>query len=356
MEMNPVERMSALLGQEPIDRVPLSLFGMSCGLGWFCAKNVGDPIDSTYKEPEKSFQAQLETQEQYGYDWSLISGYGAYGTWEFGGEIKYPSSEFEHAPSSTRHPMASMEEIDKLKLPDVRKAGMLPYFMRFSELQEQAGLPITFPCGSPFTYAGNIPGVDMLCRWVIKEPELVHRLLRLTTDHILQVARHWVETFGPERLVAKEMLASEANTVISFKHFEKFALGYLHEVHEKVLAMGVKHLITHICGEQNRNLAHLAELPMGEPGIASFGHEVSLGKAIESFGDKCIIAGNMDPATLQEQPAEEIYALSGKCIREAKHAPRGYILAPGCDLSPVTPPENIHAMTKAIQDFGRYEA
>jgi len=355
-KMTAVERISSLLSGKPIDRVPLSLFDMSCGMGWFCARNVGYPIDSIFNDPEKSFWAQLWTQEQYGYDGSPVFGDASYGGWEFGGEIKYPETQKEQAPCVSRYPVESKEDIDRLELHDVRTAGMLPLAMQFSKMQEQFGVPITFPCGGPFTYAGNIVSMDRLCRWMIKEPALVHRLLRLCTDHILQVAQHWVDTFESERIVARDILSLEDNRIISPQQFEEFAFPYFKEVHEKVLGIGVKRFNTHICGEQNSNLPHLAQIPMGDPGIVSFGHEISLTTAIGYFGDKCVIAGNIDPVVIQTGTAQQVYELSKRCIEEAKYAPRGYILTAGCDVPPLTPPYNIYIMMKAINDFGWYNS
>jgi len=354
--MTSHDRVAALLNGQQIDRVPFSPFDMSCGTGWFCARNVGYPAASTYNDPEKSFWAQVWTKEQYGYDGGTTFSYAAYGCWEFGGEIKYPTTEREQAPSVTRHPIESEEEIDKLEAPDVKTAGMLPLAMQFSKLQQQSGTPITFPCGGPITCAGHIVEVSKLCRWMVKKPELVHRLARLATDHILQVAQYWVDTFGPEDIIARDILPIEANQIISPRQFEEFALPYLKEIHQKVLAMGVKHFITHICGEQNANLPYLAQVPMGDPGIVSFGHEVDLTTAIKYFGDKCVIAGNVNPTVIQTGTPQQVYELTKQCIEEAKHAPRGYILTAGCDVSPLTSPYNIYVMVKALNDFGWYHS
>jgi len=353
--MSAAERLNALLVGKTIDRVPFSPFDLSCGVGWFSARNVGYPIASVYNDPEKSFWAQVWTQEQYNYDGSPIFGYASYGGWEFGGEIKYPIDEWEQAPSVIRHPVESEEDIDNLELPDVKTAGMLPLAMQFSRMQEQFGLPIVFPCGSPFTCAGNVVDFSMLCLWIIKKPALVHQLLRLVTDHILQVARYWVDTFGPERVTARDILPFETNQIISPKQFEEFAFPYLKEVHEKVLGMGVKRFNTHICGEQNLNLPYLAQIPMGDGGIASFGHEVDLDTAIKYFGDKCIIAGNVEPVVIQMGTPQQVYELAKRCIEKGKYAPRGYILTAGCDIPPLVPPYNIYIMMKAVNDVGWYD-
>lgn len=353
--MTAAERMTALLAGKSIDRVSFSPFDLSCGVGWFSAKNVGFPIVSIYDDPEKSFWAQVWTQEQYNHEGGPIYSYASYGAWEFGGEIKYPTREAEQAPSIIRYPVESEEDIDSLKLPDVKTAGMLPLAMQFSRMQEQFGFSVVCPCGSPFTCAGNIVDLSLMLRWLIQKPSLLHRLLRLVTDHILQVAQYWVDTFDPERITARDILPMEANQIISPKQFEEFAFPYLKEVHEKVLGMGVKRFTTHVCGEQNLNLPRLAQIPMGDGGIASFGHEVELDTAIKYFGDKCIIAGNVEPWVIQMGTSQQVYELAKQCIKKGKYAPRGYILAAGCDIPPLAPPYNVYVMLKAVNDVGWYD-
>ena len=91
--MTPAERISMLLAGELIDRIPFCPFDVSCGATGFSTMNVGYSIASIYDDPEKNFWAQVWTQEQYGHDSSPIFGYGSYSCWEFGGEIRYPTTE-----------------------------------------------------------------------------------------------------------------------------------------------------------------------------------------------------------------------------------------------------------------------
>lgn len=344
------ERLDALLRGERIDRVPLFPFTLG-----FCAKNVGYPIASIYSDPEKSFWAQVWTQEMYGYDGYPQYGYASYGTWEFGGEIKLPSSEWEQAPSHSRFPVQSEEDIERLTLPNVKTAGMIPLAMEFSKMQEKLGLPITITVGGVFTIAGNICQVDKLCRWMIKKPEVAHRVLRLATDHILDIAQYWVKSFGGERVIVSIWEPLAANQIISPNQFEEFVLPYEKGLHEKVLATGVKHILCHICGNHNLNLPYWAQIPMGHPGIVSFGHEVDLTTAIKYFGDTCIIAGNIEPAVIQSGTPQKVYELCKQAIMKAKYAPRGYMLMAGCEVPPMAPPYNFYMMTKAINDFGWYD-
>lgn len=345
------ERVEALLrGQRP-DRVPLYPFAFG-----FCARNVGFPLSSMYNDPEKSFLAQLWTFEQYEFDGVPEFGYASYGGWEFGGKVKFPNSEWEQAPSHDSFAVQSEEDLENLTLPNVKKDGMLPRAMEFSKLQDKFGVPVSVVLGGNFTIAGNICPVEKLCRWMIKNPKLVHKLLRLTTDHIIEVVKYWVDTFGPEKVMPKIWEPLAANYVLSPRQFEEFALPYIRETSKKILAMGIKHIFYHICGEQNLNLPYWVKVPMGSPGIVSVGHQVDLATAIKYFGDTCIIAGNVEPAIIQNGEPEQIYQICKRCIEKAKYAPRGFMLMPGCEIPPMAPPYNVYMMTKAVNDFGWYKS
>ena len=348
--MNNKERIKALWEGRALDRVPLYPFILG-----FCARNVGYPIRSIYDEPGESFDAQTRTLEQYGFDWGPMYGYASYGAWEFGGEVKMPTGGYEQAPMHTVFPVQSEADVETLRLPDVKKAGSIPLAMEFSRLQESAAAPVTVILGGNFTIAGNICSVERLCRWVLKKPELADRMLRMATDHIVEVVKYWAHTFGGERVFPQLWEPSASNNIISPKQFERFVFPYLVESSRKMLDLGIKHILYHICGEQNKNLPLWAEVPMGDPGVCSFGHEVDIQTAINHVGNSCVIAGNISPSSLQNDSPAKVYELCKAAVETGRKAPRGFMLMPGCEIPPSTPPHNVYVMRKAIDDFGWYE-
>ena len=347
--MTKKERIEAILAGKPIDRVPLFPFLLG-----FCAKNLGHPISVIYNDPGKSFDAQMKTMEQYGFDWGPIYGYASYGTWEFGGEVEMPSGEYQQAPSHKMFPVKSEEDVEGLRLPDVRTAGCIPLAMEFSKLQAKFDIPVSVVLGGNFTIAGNICAAEKLCRWMLKKPEIAHKVLKLATDHILDIVGYWADTFGPERVIPQFWEPLASNLIISPKQFENFVLPYLIESSEKILALGVRHILYHICGEQNDNLEAWAKVPTGDSGLCSFGEEIDIVRAIEALGDKNIIIGNIDPRVILTGKPEEIYALCKEAIEKGKKAPRGFMLSSGCEVSPETPGYHVYVMQKALQDFGSY--
>jgi uroporphyrinogen decarboxylase len=126
------------------------------------------------------------------------------------------------------------------------------------------------------------------------------------------------------------------------------------ELYKEVRAMGVKHIYVHFCGDQNRNLPYWAQIDYGDPGILSFGHEVDLETAGKYF-PKDIIMGNIEPVVIQTGTPEKVYELTKNVIEKGKKCPGGFMLAPGCEMPPLAPEENVWAIMQAVSDFGWYE-
>jgi uroporphyrinogen decarboxylase len=347
-KMTSKERIQAILADEPVDRVPHFPFLLG-----FCAKNLGQPIATIYRNAEKSFDAQMKTFEQYGIDWGPIYGYASYGTWEFGGEVEMPSGIYQQAPAHKMFPVKSEADLDFLALPDVETAGCLPIAMEFSRLQEKQGTPISVVLGGNFTMAGNICAVEKLCRWMLKAPESAHKVLRLATDHIVDIVKYWTDTFGSENVIPQFWEPLAANLIISPRQFKQFVLPYMVETGERILAMGVRHILHHICADHNANLPYWTEVPMGEPGLCSFGEEIDIDKAIEFLGAKAVIIGNVDPSLLLIGHPDQIYERCCQAIEKGKKAPRGFMLSSGCEVSPETPGYHVYLMKKALDDCGR---
>jgi uroporphyrinogen decarboxylase len=348
--MTEKKRWETLLARKSIDRVPFCLQSLG-----FSMVNVGYPQVAAYDNLEKSFWGQVWSNEMYGA--TILTFYlgGAPGAREFGGEVRMRDGEYEDGVSLKRPPVESEQDLERIERdpPEVKTAGAIPLFMAFSKLQEKHGLPITVKVGGVITQVSFMLGVERMCRWMLKRPELVHRACRLMTNFILQKIHHWVDTFGPERLLGYNGTPIESNQILSVRLFEQFALPYQKEIIEKARALGIRHFFSHICGEQNLNLPLWATFSHGEPGIISIGDEIAIEQAAKYFPQD-IIFGNVNTTILQTGSPDEVYKEARVCIERGKKCMGGFILAPACDLPVHTPPHNVWMMRKAVNDFGWY--
>ena len=350
--MTSDERMIALMRGEPVDRVP---FGYRIFTG-FSAFNVGYSIRDVFTDMQKCFNAMTWTAQQYGWQMTPMLPAPAFWPLAFGGEIKWPSDEYMQSPMTLRHPVSTEKDVERLEIPDVKTAGVIQQLIQLGKLVEESGARfINFDSGLPFDCAAQICGVEQFCRWMMRKPELAHRLLRLALDYTLDFVNYWMDTFGLEHCqLAFTGSPTSSNQIISPRLFEKFAFPYLKEFHEKILAMGIRHILCHICGDQNLNLPLWSQLPYGDPGIISIGHEVDIDTAIKYFPDH-ILCGNVEPSLIQTGTPRQVYEQTKTCIEKGRRAPRGFMLAPGCELPPRAPHHNVWMMMKAIDDFGWYE-
>jgi uroporphyrinogen decarboxylase len=164
------------------------------------------------------------------------------------------------------------------------------------------------------------------------------RILEFTETVFLNYVQGYIDQ-GVEIVQLAEPIAS--GDMISLEHFAKFAfpsfkrvIGVLHS--KKV------HIALHICGNINDRLDLIAETGTT---YVSLDYKVDLRRAREKFDRRVAFMGNIDPVgILQQGTVEDVLAACRDCVERAGPGP-GFILAPGCDLPPATPMENVRAMT-----------
>jgi uroporphyrinogen decarboxylase len=345
--------MDALFSGQNLDRVSNGSLWMSIG---FNTVNTGGTVAEAYDDPVKSFHAFLEVADRFGWDLGFLCfRHTVLGAQDFGGSIRMPKGEYEGAPIVTSYPVNSEKDVEQLQMPDPESAGDIPKALQFAELQQSHGLPVTFFSRSPFTMAANLSGLELFLKWLIKKPELTEHLMQMALNHIMNVIKVWAKRFGPENVFVWMSSPSESNQVISPGHFKERALPYHIAYHERLRNIWVRHFGFHICGDQNLNLPILAESsPWIHPSVLSFGHEVDLERAIQYF-PRDIIFGNIDPTTLKYESEDQIYERSRIALEKGEKTPAGFVLGPGCDIPLMTPPQNLHAMTRAAKDHGSYK-
>lgn len=351
--MTKWERWEALLNYQQPDRVPVWSFGIG-----FNAVYTGLSIVDAYTNPAKVVESVETTTRDFGWQDLPYIGMASLGAWELGGEVRMPSSKYDQAPIVERIPINSIEDAYNLQVPaDITKVGMVPAMLEAVRLQAEKGYPlITGMTISPWQLAANASGVERWMRWIMKNPEVPHMLMEKLVPFVAQLIKAYVDIIGADHsLIWVGGTATTSNQLISPKIFRDFYLPYQKLVHKQAKEVGLKHIFNHICGEQNRNLEYWAELDFGDPGFLSFGHEIDLEKAGEYF-PKAVIIGNLEPAIIVMGTPEEVYQATKKVIEKGKRlGPHRFMFAPGCELPPRSPVENIWAMMQAVSDYGWYE-
>nr|WP_312579228.1 uroporphyrinogen decarboxylase family protein [Sedimentibacter sp.] len=344
-------RMKALINREKLDRIPVM---PNSGLHGAAISNL--TAREFYLEPEKAMWAQLWARELYQDDGAPSYAFTTWGGWDFGGEIKIPEAPSISTPVITKYAIEKPQDVESLQIPDLNTAPALNRILQFSRLSRARGGGVSIPVFSPMGTAAVVIGPERFLRWVYKEPELVHRVTRLVTDYILQVADLFVTEFGVEACTVSTAFPVESHAMISPKVFERFSLPYIKEVFDKLRAKGLKNWSVHLCGDHTKNLHYWAEEITLEPRtIITMGYENDIEQVAKTFGDEMVIGGNIPAYLMQVGTPEEIIESCRAVIEKMKYYPGGFFLTPDCGLPPLTPPINVHALVKAANIFGRYD-
>lgn len=345
-ELKSEDRMNRLISGLNIDRVPV-IPHMEAFAGKIC--NMG--TKEYYLNPKSAYYAQTWSEEIFGYDggvgYSIPYGY----TQEFGGTIEYLESPKLSYPKILKKPVNSCEDVEKLKIPDIKTSYVGSRVVEFNKLAHKNGKNITITAGSPMNIAHCIAGTELLMRWIIKEPDLVHRIMRLCTDYILENAKEHIKLFGEKNIGAGMACPIECNDIMSPKSFEKFSLPYLKEIYEKFDEMGIKIGGIHLCGNHNKNINYFKyDLNLKPRTLITVGSEFNMRELGKLLGEDFIIGGNLKNSLLQNGRPQEVYKEAFDMINTMKYNPGGYVLTPDCTLSYLTPTANLYAMIKASKD------
>jgi len=98
----------------------------------------------------------------------------------------------------------------------------------------------------------------------------------------------------------------------------------------------------HICGDTTHLLESLKEI---NTDIIDLDWQVDLDKGRKILGDNIVIGGNINPVLIQDKSEEEVYILSKMLVD--KYKGQKYLLAAGCEITVLTPHQNLMAMRRA---------
>ncbi len=264
----------------------------------------------------------------------------------FGAQLYY---EKDVIPMPYKPAINSLEKVDDLKTPDLKKDGRLPIVLDAARLYAKEYKNKGFLYGGviegPLTAASNVVGIENLMRGMKKTPDLVHKLLAKVTDTLIEFGNAQLEC-GVDAIGIAEPTAS--STVISPEFFKEFVVPNLRKLTRKLNTIGT---LVHICGYTQPIIEEWIKIP--KIFIISVDN-VDLKKTLETIGKKfVIVAGNIPTNVLLRGTPQEVELIAKNCIK-AGGSNGKYALCPGCDLAPGTPEKNIFAFLNAAKKYGKF--
>lgn len=342
-EMTPKERIEAMVNGRAFDRVPCNIF-----IGDHAASVIGIKVSDLSFSTEKFIEGQLASDKKYGIESTGVSP-GLAGIAEaLGSKLIFPD---HGAPYVDEYAIKDTSDLEKLVVPDPVNGGRFSFVLETAEkLVERLGknIPVSVEVPGPFTSAGNLMNIGKFLRDTRKNPEFVHRVLRLVTDTTIAFIKETAKLDVSIGIAEP----SASGTLISQSMFREFTLPYLKEIVDATKAIGKSSPYLHICGNTQKIWSLMADTGAQSLSLDSV---IDLEQAKKTVGDRVILIGNVKPTeTMYLGKPEDVQRDVKECLRKAYDNPKGYVLALGCGFPIDTPPENIYALRKAAIKYGKY--
>lgn len=260
----------------------------------------------------------------------------------FGSQIRVSDGE---VPTVTGSVVNTPEDADALAVPSVG-AGRTGRYIEAIGLAcgKITDRPVFAGVIGPFSLAGRLMDVSQVMLNCYDEPEMVHAVMRKTTDFLIAYCNAYKQT-GAGGVVIAEPLTGLLSPALA----EEFSAPYVRELVAAVQTDGFL-VIYHNCGN---NTVHMIDsiLSLGASAY-HFGNAVSMRDVLAHVPGDVLVMGNIDPAGqflngTPESVRRETRALLETCCPGHPN----FVISSGCDIPPASRWENIDAFFAAVQAY-----
>lgn len=338
-KMTPLERGRAISEKRDYDRLIMDPF-----LGEVKARIIGKNTREYWTDEDNLVMGDILSANRFGLD-GMGVGPNAYGIAEAMGVVPhYPKQGLIYVE---KHPIDSINEIDKLKNITMESGRLKMYYNATARLREAAEgfCGVGVAVSGPITLAGFVLGTDKLLRAMIKAPEKVHELLRYVTYNVKYV----VDTFNKLDVGFSMADPIASGTMLSPRMYKEFAYPYTSEISSYIKEKSKRGPSYHVCGNTGKIRKYVKELDIG---LFSVDNEMNIEETCEFFSDSKAIAGNVDPvAVVCNGSREDIEREVKRCILAGRKCEKGFVLTPGCNIPLATTDENIDVFLDAGRKY-----
>lgn len=244
-------------------------------------------------------------------------------------------------PSVATHPVNTLDDIERLRIPDPTRDARIPEFLRAARLvsDHYPNRSRSATINAPFTLAGQLAGAEHICRMTIKSPQFVRQLLDFSLEASVVLSEAFIDA-GANSIFLGDPTAG----LLSRKAYSEFAGHYTKKFVDRIRVP----ITLHICG----NVSHIIE-EMCATGIRaiSLDSAVDLPSIVPRVPSHILILGNLSPVGLLRTGTPEDVTKATKEMMDKMRDVPNYIVATGCDCAFDTPFENIKAMIETVKNY-----
>jgi len=264
------------------------------------------------------------------------SAFGALPTWE--------EDEFPFAKRVLR----SAAEVERIEKPNPRKDGLLPFVIkRLQHLEPEirkAGHQIRFAVArGPLNICSFLMGATEFMTALKTDPELMHQLLTVTTDFLVDWIAYQRECFPS---IDGILLLDDIVGFVSRRDFEAFGAPYL----KRVFSADVSVKLFHNDAPCKACAPLLPEIGVN---LLNFGIQHTLADMKGWTNNKITLLGNIPPRdTLAAGTPADVAKAVNDMLRALEDHSR-LIVSCGGGMPPEVPTENIQSLISAVEAFSK---
>lgn len=179
-----LERVKVAYSLGEPDRIPV--FPM---VTYASGTRLGYSLREYCHDAKKMVKSQLHFQGQFGYDFALSFA----DVWVFaeavGVRLDFPDN---NTPNPVESPVKTMEDLERLEVPDPGRDGRLPIIVEGIELlRREVGSKIAIYTGGqgPFSLAAEIRGLQAFLKDLYLNRELALKLVEFCTEYMIEMGR-----------------------------------------------------------------------------------------------------------------------------------------------------------------------
>jgi len=334
--LNSLERITATLGFQTTDRVPVmaQVFGHAAVLA---GVKLGDYV----RDGALLARCQIHALEYYGYDAVFALMDVGVETEAIGSTLIYRDHQY---PFVRSYVLADSADLCNLDVPDPWRAGRMPELLKAATiLRQEVGRDVlVVGCVlGPMTLATQMFGIEPALYLAIDQPERFAEMLDFATEVAIR--------FGLAQMDAGAHLPivfdpSSSPEVIPPAFYREFVLPRLTRVFAAFKQAGSAVNWLHTAG---MTAPILSLYPRAGVELANIDFCVDPHHAMQILPHTCL-DGNIKPLAFVDATPAEIATESFQLLK--LFASRGgFILSSGCEIPPESKPENIAAMVLATR-------
>lgn len=203
----------------------------------------------------------------------------------------------------------------------------------------------------PFTVAACIRGATEICADIYEDPDYVRQLLSFITEATINRIRTFRQMLGQELKPKAFAFADDSIELLSTSVYAEFVLPF-HKMLIEALAGGGPHGI-HLCGDVQRHMP----LIKSELNVMTWdaGFPMDYSAARRTLGTGFRIHTGPRVSTLLHGSPEDVEMETRRILDSGIAEGGQFIMREANNLCPYTPAENVAAMYRATQKYGRFK-